>query len=80
MKKANKKKEKITYIDDGRSFADLSNVGGGFRMSKRGTYSAPKEILRTYLNATKMMIVPTIIAVGFLTLIYLIAYLAFYFM
>ena len=40
------KKEKIIYIDDGRSLADMSNVSGG-NMFGKGTSSSPKEIWNT---------------------------------
>ena len=72
-----KKKEKITYIDDGRSLADMSNVSGGIDMSSRHTMSPVKEIVRTYLNATKMMLLPTAVAVGFIVVIYILVYFVF---
>ena len=66
-----KKKEKITYIDDGRLLAD---------MSKRHTSSPVKEIVRTYFGAMKMMLLPTAVAVGFIVVIYILIYCAFKFM
>ena len=75
-----KKKEKITYIDDGRSLADMSKVSGGFEMSKRHTSSPVKEIVRTYFGAMKMMLLPTAVAVGFIVVIYILIYCAFKFM
>ena len=72
-----KKKEKITYIDDGRSLADMSNVSAGIDMSPRHTSSPVKEIVRTYLNATKMMLLPTAVAVGFIVVIYILVYFVF---
>ena len=72
-----KKKEKITYIDDGRSLADMSNVSSGMNMSSRHTSSPVKEIVRTYLNATKMMLLPTAVAVGLIIVIYVIIYFLF---
>ena len=36
-----KKKEKITYIDDGRTIADMSNVSGGWTKSGRSPYTPP---------------------------------------
>ena len=80
---AKKKKEKITYIDDGRSFADLSGVqglGGGFKFSKTGTTSSPKEIWQTYWDAVKFMFKPMLVVIGFLCVLYLLAYIAFTFM
>ena len=70
------KKEKIIYIDDGRSLADMSNVSGG-NMFGKGTNSSPKEIWNTYWSATKMMLKPTLVAVGFLVTAFLIISLIF---
>ena len=56
-----RKKEKITYIDDGRSLADMSNVSAGFEMSKRHTSSPVKEIIKTYFGAMKMTITQKIL-------------------
>lgn len=72
-----KKKEKITYIDDGRSLADMSNVSRVIDMSPRHTMSPVKEIVKTYLNATKMMLLPTTVAVGFIVVIYILVYFVF---
>ena len=77
-KKDKKKKEKIIYIDDGRTIADMSDVTGGAQWTKRGTTSSVKEIWKTYWNATKMMLKPTLIAVGFLVAAYLIITLIFW--
>lgn len=77
---AKKKKEKITYIDDGRSFADMSNVTGmsdGIRFSKMGTTSSPKEIWHTYWSAVKFMFKPMLVVIGFLIIIFVLAYIAF---
>lgn len=72
-----KKKEKITYIDDGRSLADMSNVSAGFEMSKRHSSSPVKEIIKTYFGAMKMMLLPTAVAVGFIVVIYILIYFIF---
>ena len=72
-----KKKEKITYIDDGRSLADMSSLSSGVDMSSRHTSSPVKEIVRTYINATKMMLLPTAVAVGFIVVIYILVYFVF---
>ena len=77
-----KKKEKITYIDDGRSFADLSNVQGmsGMKFSKTGTTSSPKEIWDTYWAAVRFMFKPMLVVMGFLTVIFFLTYIIFMFM
>ena len=67
-----KKKEKITYIDDGRSIADMSSVSGGFNMSKSHTSSNIRDVWNTYWMATKMMLLPTVAAVGLIVVAYLI--------
>ncbi len=75
-----KKKEKITYIDDGRSFADLSDVhgmGGDFKFSKTGTTSSPKDIWNTYWSAVKFMFKPMLVVVGFLVVLFLLVTIAF---
>lgn len=80
MSMAKKKKEKITYIDDGRSFADLSNVqglGGGMKFSKTGTTSSPKDIWDTYWAAVRFMFKPMLVVIGFLCVLFLLAYIVF---
>lgn len=77
---AKKKKEKITYIDDGRSFADMSNVhgmGGDFKFSKTGTTSSIGDIWNTYCSAVKFMFKPMLVVIGFLCVLFLLAYAAF---
>ena len=75
-----KKKEKITYIDDGRTIADMSNVTGGMDWTRRGTTSAPKDILKTYFAAVRMMFKPMLVVIGFLIVIYLVATILFWIM
>lgn len=77
---AKKKKEKITYIDDGRSFADLSNVhglGGDIKFPKMGTTSSPRDIWNTYWDAVKFMFKPMLVVIGFLCVLFLLTYIAF---
>ena len=75
-----KKKEKVTYIDDGRTIADMSAVNSNLQMSKGRTHAGAKEIWKTYWGATKMMLVPTLVAVGFILVVFLLLSLAFYLM
>ena len=70
--KEKKKKEKITYIDDGRSLADMSGVSGGMHFSKQHTVSSFKAQWDTYWGAVKMMLFPMLVVVGFLLVVYLI--------
>ena len=71
------KKEKVTYIDDGRSLADMSSVRGGMDWTKQGTMSSPKEIIGTFFGAMKMMVLPTLVAVGFIAALYFVITLLF---
>ena len=62
---AKKKKEKITYIDDGRTIADMSNVTGS-RLRKSHPEKPPtdyKAAWQTYWDAVKMMFGPMMIVI-----------------
>ena len=75
-----KKKEKITYIDDGRTLADMSNVPGG-RLGRRNPNaprSGAKEVWSTYWNAVKMMFGPMMVTITALGVIYLIIWFIFW--
>ena len=77
------KKEKITYIDDGRTIADMSNVSRGSVFGKRNPYTPHpkfKEVWKTYWNAVRMMLVPMAVVVGAMVIIYLVMLLAFWLM
>lgn len=71
------KKEKITYIDDGRTIADMSGVQDNRKWMREGTHSSPKEIWKTYWAATKLMFRPLLVVAGGLILIYAILYILF---
>ena len=74
------KKEKIIYIDDGRTIADMSNVSGGFRNPQRPRYVPPASLgqqLKTYWNAMKMMFLPRLAVIGGIMLIFVIVLIAF---
>lgn len=69
-----KKKEKVTYIDDGRTIADMSGVSGP-RLGNRNPYRPrprAKEVWKTYLNAVKMMIGPFLVFVVGICVVYMI--------
>lgn len=76
--KSEKKKEKVTYVDDGRTIADMSGVSGGTHWSKKGTTATPKEIWTTYWSAVRMMFKPMLVVIGFLCAVFGIAALIFY--
>ena len=80
MKEKKTKKEKIVYIDDGRSLADMSNVTGGMDWTKRGTSSPVSEIWRTYWSAVKMMFKPMLVVIGFILAAFLIVSVIFWLM
>ena len=73
-----KKKEKITYVDDGRTLADMSGVSG-VRLAKDPIKPANrfKEVWQTYWNAVKMMFLPMLAVIGALVVLYGVMYLIF---
>ena len=78
-KKNNKtKKEKIRYIDDGSTVADMSGVrrGGTPRSHSSSRPCATfKEQFRTYTDAVKMMFLPMLAVLGIIALAFLIVYI-----
>lgn len=79
MKKKKNKKPKVSYIDDGRSLADMSAVGGR-RLPKRGTSASFGEIWSTYWSAVRMMVKPMLVVIACLCAVYTLLALAFRFM
>lgn len=78
-----KKKEKITYVDDGRTIADMSGVSSGHRLSNRNPYRPrpnAKEVWKTYWGAVKMMFVPMLVVICALFIIYMILFFVFMFL
>ena len=79
---AKKKKEKITYIDDGRTVADMSNVTGS-RLTNRNPYRPRpkvKDVLSTYFGAVKMMFGPMMVVICGLVIVYMLLYFVFLFL
>lgn len=75
-----KKKEKVTYVDDGRTIADMSDVSGGFHIPERAPgvpRASLKEQLGTFWAAMKMMIRPMLVVVIGMVLVYVVAYIIF---
>ncbi|MBP3936741.1 MAG: hypothetical protein IJE00_06575 [Clostridia bacterium] len=74
-----KKKEKITYVDDGRTIADMSNVSGGISKYVRSSGGRPSASFRekwgTFWGAFRMMLVPMACVGGCLLVAYLILWL-----
>ena len=75
-KKKKEKKEKVIYIDDGRTIADMSNVGFGYSRGGGAPRSTTREKMRTFWEAFKMMLIPTAIVVGALISTYFLMYFA----
>ena len=75
-KKKKEKKEKVIYIDDGRTIADMSNVGYGYSSKNGRPHATMKEKMRTFWEAFKMMLVPTLIISGVLVATYFLMYFA----
>ena len=74
------KKEKVTYIDDGRTIADMSGIPSRLEWTKRGTTSPFGAIWNTYWNAVKMMFKPMLVVIGFLVVVFLIVSVIFWIM
>ena len=77
------KKEKITYIDDGRTVADMSGLDSARGFRKRNPYTPHpkfKEVWKTYWSAVRMMLVPMAVVVAAMAVIYLVMLLAFWLM
>ena len=75
-----KKKEKVVYVDDGRTLADMSGVRGGLGLhsSKPGRLRPdPKDVWNTYWNAVKMMFTPMLVVICGLIIIYMVLSLIF---
>ena len=75
-----KRKEKITYIDDGRTIADMSNVSGGFSHRSRPSWQPSprfKDVWNTYWNAVKMMFTPMLVVICAIAILYMILYFLF---
>ena len=78
-----KKKEKITYIDDGRTVADMSGVSRGPRLMGSNPYRPrpkAKEVWKTYWGAVKMMFTPMLVVVCAIIIIYMILTFVFLFL
>lgn len=64
------KKEKITYIDDGRTIADMSGVTGP-RMGRRlGPSPRFRDVWKTYWMAVRMMFFPMLAVIGAICIIF----------
>ena len=77
---AKEKKEKVIYVDDGRTIADMSNVSSS-HLHKR-VPGRPRASFReqwaTYWGAFKMMLLPTLVIAGALVVMFAIMALVFW--
>ncbi len=80
MAEKKEKKKKVTYVDDGRTIADMSALPDRMSWAKRGTSSPVGEIWRTYWNAVKMMFKPMLVVVGFILAVFAIVSIVFWIM
>ena len=79
-RKPKKKKEKITYIDDGSTLADMSGLRGNtpLRRPLRPSYEKQKRepttragaIWQTYVTAVRAMIGPMLVFLGGVSVIF----------
>lgn len=74
---AKKKKEKITYVDDGRTLADMSGISGGSRLPQNPYRSTWREKWDTYWNAVKMMFTPMLVVICGILIVYMLLSLIF---
>lgn len=71
MAKNNKKK--ITYIDDGRTIADMSGLDSS--KGKKKEKSSIKTQWQTYWDTVKMMFIPMLITLGIIAVAFGILYI-----
>ena len=73
------KKEKLTYIDDGSTIADMSGIPDHRHETRHPATPHPKfrDVWNTYWAATKMMLLPTLVFAGGLALIFGVIWLIF---
>ena len=78
-----KKKEKITYVDDGRTIADMSGITGAKNYVPRAPHvpgPSFKEAWKTYWSAVRMMFGPMLVVIAGIGVIYLIMMVIFRFL
>ena len=71
-----KKKEKVVYIDDGRTIADMSGVSGSRLSGKPLRMSSSfKDQWKTYWSAVRMMFKPMLAVIAIICIAYGLMYL-----
>ena len=74
MSDSKKKKKKATYIDDGRTIADMSALGGTSKLPPLQR-SSLKEQAKTYFTTVKLMIIPMLIVMACICVVFGLLYL-----
>ena len=78
--KKKKKKDNVTYIDDGSTVVDMSALDGGRSQRQMrnieddGTF---KSKFNTYVIAVRSMILPMLVTMGCICVAFLVLYLIF---
>ena len=77
--KPKKKKQKIVYVDDGRTIADMSGIDRGASrfFGNTPSYSSFKDKWRTFFDAFRMMLLPTLVFGGALLVLFGLMWLLF---
>ena len=79
--KDKKKREKITYVDDGRTIADMSGLsatkkhGGASRTHSPAPRSTWRDKWRTYFQSVKYMILPMLFTLVIISAVFGLLYL-----
>ena len=77
-----KKKEKIVWVDDGRTVADMSGVSSALNSSPKApktvrAYSPLREKLRTFFDTMGFMLLPTLCIMALVAAAFLFFWLLF---
>ena len=78
-KQKKSKKQRVIYIDDGSSVADMSGTVKSPRGKSDKRSSAPRstfrECFQTYTDAVRMMFLPMLAVLGIMALAFIIIYI-----
>ena len=75
-KKDKSNKKKTVYIDDGRTLADMSVLGGGKKNApKKEGGNSFKEQFKTFTDAQKAMFLPMLAVLGIIAIAFLLVYI-----
>ena len=87
MREPKKKKEKVRYVDDGRTIADMSAFGkppvSDERLKQRPERAGKPRwrlILSDYFDAVRMMLLPMLAFIGILAVAFLVVWLVLNFL